>query len=64
MSRAHNYTGWFQAHLNSVVTEIALIGGIGLWVDVNRIVWASIHAALTTNAVAVVKIHHTIGCSK
>jgi hypothetical protein len=47
-----------------VVTEIALISGIRLGINVNRIVWARIHAPLTTNAAVVVKIHHTIGCSK
>ena len=64
MGRTHDYTRWFQAQFDSVITEIAFVCSICLGVNVNRVIRACVHASLASNAVVVIKVHHAVGGSK
>jgi hypothetical protein len=64
VGRAHHYTGRFEAHFDSVVAEVALVRSVGVWVDVNSVIRARIHAPLASNAIVIVKIDYAVICSE
>ena len=60
MRGAHDNTCRFEPDLNSVIAKIALIRNVGVWVDVDRVVWACIHARLAADADVVIEVDNSV----
>ena len=55
------HAGRFEADVHPVGAVIALGSGAGIWVNVERIVGAGLHAGLAADAAVFVKINDAIG---
>jgi hypothetical protein len=64
MLRADIHACRFKADVNPVRTIVAFSRGIGIRVDIQRIVWTSLHTAFTTDAPLVVKVDDTVIAGK
>ena len=60
LGRTHDLTRRFEVLFETVVAHVALVRSVGLRVDVQRVVGARVHARLTTNAIVVLEIDHTV----
>ena len=52
--------GGLQPDLDPVDAVVALLGGVVIWVDVQRVVWAGLHATLATDASIRVEVDNPI----
>jgi hypothetical protein len=64
LRRADDFAGRLVAHLNARGVEVAFSSGITIGIDVERVIWTSLHAGLTADAALVVKIHNPVGSAK
>jgi hypothetical protein len=60
MCWAHHNTSGFEPDLDSVVAKVALIRNVGVWVDVDRVVGARIHAGLAADADFVIEVNDPV----
>ena len=58
--RAHDLTRRFEVLLQPVVAHVALVRGVRFWVDVERVVGASVHARLAANAIVVLEVNDAV----
>ena len=61
VGRAHDDARRLEVLLDAVIAEVALVGRVGLGVDVDRVVGTCVHAALAADAVVVVEVDHAVG---
>ena len=50
--------------INSVGTEVALGRGVGVFIDINRVIGARLHAHFATDTTLVVKVNDSVGANK
>ena len=60
MLRAYIDTGWLESDVDATSAVVALSSRMGVWVYVEGIVRASLHAGLTPYASILIKIHNAI----
>src|SRR3989442_921333 len=64
LDRADDHACRLELRLDSVRAEVALLCGVGVWIDVQRVVGAGLHARLAADAAVAVEIDDAVIASE
>ena len=60
LHRTNDYTSRLELRLDSMRAEVTFLGGVGVGVDIERVVWTRLHARLATDAAVAVEIDDAV----